>query len=480
MDQDTPNIRATRRRGLARVIVIILTVVALLGVAAVCGASLLLPHGDAVARGVSLLGADLGGLTRDDARTQIARALGNATPATLTLTAGPHRRVLVLGDVGIVPDTDTVLAAALRVGRDPGLLPRALSAWRARVGGVALAPAYSFDEGAARATLRDFGDTIDRDPVDAIARWDATVQHVVVTSDVSGQKLDVHASVGLLRHDIVAALAAGSTVPDTLDLPFRDKPAALTATALQSIDTVLGAWTTAYASSTKNRASNVAVAAQALDNTLVLPGDTFSFNDEVGPRDPSRGFLPAPVIMDGQLKPGMGGGVCQVSTTLYNAVLLANMKIVRRSHHSLPIHYAPRGQDATVAYGAIDFRFRNTGETPVLILTRTEDRHLTVQVLGHGPAPLVHIERGDITKLPMPPARLKPDPTLPAGVKVLETKGKTGVAVTVTRVVGDGPTAVREVISHDRYHGEAPVYRIGAPAPATPSADAPTDAPAED
>jgi vancomycin resistance protein YoaR len=337
---------------------------------------------------------------------------------------------------------------------------------------VALDPAYTFDAAAARALLADFAATINRDPVDATARWDDASQSVVVTPAVPGQKLDVHAAVPLVRAQVVDPLQAGRPAADTVALPYVDKPATIDEEDLAGIDTVLGTWTTSYTTSTKNRASNVAIAARALDNVVVLPDHTFSFNDEVGPRDSSRGFLPAPVIINGQLQPGMGGGVCQVSTTLYNAVLLANLQIVQRSHHSLPIHYAPPGQDATVAYGAIDFRFRNTTGAPLLILTRTERRRLTVQLLGHGPAPVVRIERSGITALPMPPARLKPDPTLPKGQKVLVEKGKPGVAVTVTRVVGDGPDATRETLSRDRYLGEAPVYRLGtkepepAPAPA--------------
>ena len=266
----------------------------------------------------------------------------------------------------------------------------------------------------------------------------------------------------LINGTIAAALASGTPAPAEIALPYAARQPHVTTDALAQVDTLLGSFTTAYATSTGNRITNVTTAAEAINGTILLPGETFSFNKVVGPRTADNGFRTAPVIIDGQLKPGMGGGVCQVSTTLYNAALLADLEIVARSHHSMPVHYVPPGRDATVVYGAIDFQFRNSSAAPIVIegLADTAKKTLTFRILGHGPAPVVTIERSDVASLGNK-TTVKKDPTFPAGKKVVEQKGKAGVSVTVTRVVGEGPAARREVLSHDRYIGEPSVIRQG-------------------
>ncbi len=131
------------------------------------------------------------------------------------------------------------------------------------------------------------------------------------------------------------------------------------------------------------RAGNIALAAKLVDGSVVEPGQTFSLNAAMGPRTSNRGFDYAPVIAaDGVLRQGVGGGICQYATTLFNAVLLAGLPIVERQAHSLYISHYPIGRDATVSWGAVDFKFRNdTGKT-LLIRSWVEGAHLTVAIVG--------------------------------------------------------------------------------------------------
>src|SRR6185436_11587408 len=96
--------------------------------------------------------------------------------------------------------------------------------------------------------------------------------------------------------------------------------------------------------SSRNRVGNIRIACKAIDGTVVLPGEVFSYNEVVGPRVPSAGYKEAPVIISGELSRGIAGGICQVSSTLYNAALLSDMAIVRRTHHGFPVHYLPAGR----------------------------------------------------------------------------------------------------------------------------------------
>jgi len=150
---------------------------------------------------------------------------------------------------------------------------------------------------------------------------------------------------------------------------------------IKALKVVLGAYRTSVGGS-EERAFNVALAASMLNNTLVYPGEVFSFNERVGPFTASRGFRPAPVIVQDQLQLGPGGGVCQVASTLYNACLLSGLTIVERHAHSRPVRYVPPGRDATVADGSKDFKFRNDYPFPVIIKAGSVGRRLSIWFLG--------------------------------------------------------------------------------------------------
>src|SRR5205807_8651585 len=141
-------------------------------------------------------------------------------------------------------------------------------------------------------------------------------------------------------------------------------------------------FSTSLGGSSKNRVHNIELACRAIDGTVLLPGDIFSYNETVGPRVPSAGFREAPVIIHGELQTGTGGGICQVSSTLYNAVLLADLTVLRRSHHAFPVHYLPAGRDATVVDGALDFKFKNTLKNAIAIDAKVVKRRVVFNLYG--------------------------------------------------------------------------------------------------
>ncbi len=144
---------------------------------------------------------------------------------------------------------------------------------------------------------------------------------------------------------------------------------------------ILGSYAT-YIEGSKERYSNILLASQSINNTLLWPNDYFSFNEIVGPRTAERGYKPAPVILSGEMELDYGGGVCQVSSTLYNAAQLSNMEIVERHGHSKPIEYVPIGQDATVSYGELDLIFKNISASPVIINSGVCGGKFWVQLRG--------------------------------------------------------------------------------------------------
>ena len=145
-------------------------------------------------------------------------------------------------------------------------------------------------------------------------------------------------------------------------------------------EVVVASYTTYFNASDAGRNKNIELSAQAINDVIVGSGDTFSFNTVVGPRDEANGYQPAPEIINKKLVMGIGGGICQTSSTLFNAVDQLPIKFVERHHHSLDVGYVPKGRDATVSYGTLDFRFQNTSDVAFLIKATYGQDFLTVEV----------------------------------------------------------------------------------------------------
>lgn len=144
----------------------------------------------------------------------------------------------------------------------------------------------------------------------------------------------------------------------------------------------LSKYTTIYDAGNYNRAHNVALAAKTLNGTILLPGETFSYNGKLGNTNAAKGYKQATAYVGGKVVPSYGGGICQVSSTLYNAVLYANLEIVERYNHSYAVSYVPAGRDATVAYGGKDFKFKNTRSYPIKIVASAKNGIVSISIAG--------------------------------------------------------------------------------------------------
>jgi len=145
-------------------------------------------------------------------------------------------------------------------------------------------------------------------------------------------------------------------------------------------DVVVASYTTYFKTTDVGRNKNIELSAKAINNVIIGSGDHFSFNTVVGPRDEANGYQPAPEIINKKVVMGIGGGICQTSSTLFNAVDQISVKFVERHHHSLDVGYVPKGRDATVSYGGLDFRFQNTSDVPFLIKANYSKNSLTIEI----------------------------------------------------------------------------------------------------
>ena len=252
--------------------------------------------------------------------------------------------------------------------------------------------------------------------------------------------------------------------PIEVELTAKATPASITYEDIRQINGLLGMKQTDIGG-TANRHSNVALAASRINGTLLRPGEVFSYNKTVGPRSLECGFKTAPEIVRGVLKPGVGGGVCQVSTTLFNSVLLSNLKIVDRSHHAFPVHYVPQGLDATVVDGDIDFKFMNSTDAPVYIYGRGHNGSLTFRIYGKKtPGREVTLTRGKFVQGDFG-TETEHDPSLPAGHTEVKVPGHPRIDVTWYRMVKENGQEVKREPITTHYRAIPSVVIVGTAPP---------------
>lgn len=241
----------------------------------------------------------------------------------------------------------------------------------------------------------------------------------------------------------------------------------------------LGAYSSYYNISNYNRSINVELASKKINNVILLPGETFSYNQVVGERTFENGFKEASVYTSSGVVNGLGGGICQVSSTLYNSVLLANLEVVERRNHRYAVSYVPLGRDATVAYGSIDFRFKNNRTYPIKIVSYAQNGVLNISIMGikEKTEYEVSITTNKLQTIPYQTKYIE-DSSLPAGTQKQTQYGDNGYKYETYKTLSlNGNVVSSELISNDSYTPLTRIVRVGTKQAQvdTPPADVPVD-----
>jgi vancomycin resistance protein YoaR len=199
--------------------------------------------------------------------------------------------------------------------------------------------------------------------------------HGMIEPEQNGYKINKELLTTQLVHSLFKT--NGSTI-DIKKMPVY--PEVDSELLIQIKEKKIGEYVTYYNANNQKRSYNILLAAKAINNQVVFPGQTFSFNQVVGKRTKNKGYLPAPIIVKGELSEGIGGGICQVSSTLFNAVDHSGLKITERYSHSKSVPYVPQGRDATVSWYGPDFKFVNKYTQPILIKAKTYEGKLIVSI----------------------------------------------------------------------------------------------------
>jgi len=311
--------------------------------------------------------------------------------------------------------------------------------------------------------LTDIYDNISTEPEDAT--YDKELEQP--TAHVDGIRFDL-----LLAQSLYQVAAPGEEVL----IPLTRTPPDVTTEYLREVlfrDTL--ASSTTQLTSDENRNTNISLAAQEINGMVLNPGEQFDFNTVVGQRTAARGFRPGGAFVGTEVVQAIGGGICQVSSTIYHALLHTDLQVDARRNHTLVVTYLPLGMDAAVAWGGLDFSFTNSSPFPLRIVAYREGQNFHVRLEGtQTHSYRIVPESVQIGTTPFS-TTYQDDPSLPAGTTAVSSAGRVGHVVEVFQRFydADGNLVRRELVGRDTYRAVPQVVRRGTGAVAAPPTETP-------
>ena len=466
-----------------------------------------------IVKGVSILGIDLSGLSKEEAKNKILEETDNRLSTEVVLKHNDEVYTLHLLEVGASYDIDKMINSAYLVGRTGNLFKSNFEILNSMINKKEISaifsynadnllsvtsqmegnfqdglhePSYEIDDNNLVVHSGKNGFVIDIDKLKDILTKNLTsnnystdtIEIPVVEKQASAINIDkIHteiykeakdayfskdpfvvypSSTGLdfaISVDEAKALITGESDTYTISLKTLYPKVTTNDIGMEAFPDKLATYTTSYATSDANRSSNVALASSKINGLVLMPGDEFSFNGSVGKRTAAAGFKVAGVYVNGQVTNDYGGGICQVSSTLYNAVLRANLEIVSRTNHMFTVGYVPIGTDATVSWGAPDFKFKNSRSYPIKIVTSNYNKRLTVTIYGLKEQNEYDVEIVSYRTGTVPyKTTYTTDNSLAAGQTKVIQSGSNGATSVAYRVLKqNGVEVSRQLLSRDTY-----------------------------
>ncbi len=405
--------------------------------------------------GIKVGGVAVDGLAGSELHAAIEAAALVRLDQPLTLHAGTSQVKTSARALGLRPDPDAAAKAALVHGKRGALLSDLAERAAAARGEVDLTVGASFDDEIALAELLALAPALDRPSLPT--RLDFDGRRVLAAERGSAllawDSLS-NVAIGLARGDADIELAVHAKPP-------VDDPLAAVADTLD-ISTVVGTFSTPYHNDQEHadRNHNLKMGAAAVDGTILMPGDTFSFNDRVGDRSIERGYRWASGITAGELIDTTGGGICQISSTLFGAAFFAGLPIVEQRPHSRPSAYVDMGLDSTVVYPTVDLKFRNDFDFPIVLHMTVNHGKVEAEILGARRPYQVAFERSLDEVTPFQTI-VRNDPNIRVGHQTVSQRGMRGFKLTRTRrIYSAGKELVAEPVEL-KYPATTEIVRQG-------------------
>jgi vancomycin resistance protein YoaR len=426
--------------------------------------SIAMVSGEKIHSNITINGIEVGGLIPSQAENVLKKKLEpTIDESAIKLIFRENSWELKYRDANFQYEYEDAVTKAYDIGHAGNFFKRVKDVIETQLNRQDIKLNYSYDTQYIRSRLEEISKAVGQEGKDATIVLKE--QGFVITDEAEGRTLDINKSYDLIKAQLEKV--AEEDVKLVVDVVQPE----IKRTDLENIKDKLGEYSTKFNAADVDRTHNIKIATSSASHLLVKPGEIFSLNKSMGPRLAKYGYKEAKVIINNELVPGIGGGVCQVSSTLYNAVLLSNMGIVERRSHALPSSYIPLGRDATISENYIDFKFQNTTQYPIYIYGEVHGSWVKFSIYGknENPGRTVKI-RTEVVKKTEPQIKIIEDPTLPEGTEMEEKKAYTGYVVKSYRtVLENGKVISVEELPLSNYRVVNGVKRVGTKKVALPS-----------
>lgn len=416
----------------------------------------LLAPTDTFYEGVYVENIPLAGLTMEEAKGQVA-AVTVTAESTWAMKADCGGETYEIENL-MENNMDEVLKEAFALGRT-GMERERI----AEITGLQRFPRHfsvedTYDEEAAKKAVDAIGARFDIAPEDAAMTGYDETEKFQFSQEAAGRTVD--------REDLLGQIGEAVARGDydaVLSGKVSEVPAAMNLEQAKEAYVLLAKFSTRAEVESEDRDHNVKLAADTVNNTLIAPGEEFSMNEVIGETTEEQGYKEAATYARGEVVPEFGGGVCQVSSTIYNAVIQAGLETTERKNHSMTVSYVPLGEDAMISYWNSDLKFKNNSSGNILVLLDAYGPEVICYIYGIPILPegvTVKMDSQVVETLPVPEPTYVEDDSLSPGEERYKTYGKEGYRVKTDLVtMKDGVEIGREFLHNSTYNPQTPVIR---------------------
>lgn len=412
---------------------------------------------DKVYPNVEVYGVDIGGLSKEEAKNKLNDNLQELImDKKLLVTDGNKTIELNYSELKPEYKIDEIVDNALNYGKDKNLFQKNSLIEGNKI--TELDAQITYDENQLLAFEEKVKESFNVAPKNA----EVTVNSgkVSIKDEVIGKSIDENE----LHKKLLENINGNVDEEKTIEIVLKDTQPKIKAEDLKKITGKISEYSSSYVNTGDGRVKNMQIAAETVSGTIIMPGEEFSYNELIGDTTPDKGYEKANTYVGDEIVPDYGGGICQVSTTLYRAVMRANIRSTERMNHSMIVSYSEPGLDATVANGYIDYKFVNTYDFPIYIQGYVNGGVVNfsiygnVEAMGNKTYELISVVNEKIA----PEVVYKEDNTLEEGKEVVKSYGMTGYKATAYQVTYENGVEVnRELISNDTYLKTDTIVRKG-------------------
>lgn len=408
-------------------------------------------------KGICINGIDVGGMSKEEAKgilnERFSKKISNGKISLRYRDKIYDIRYL---DIGLHYNIEAAVNEAFDYGKCGNIINKTISMWKLRDNSCNINLNLVYDKEILKGLIKSTALKINKQPVDAKIFFDGG--RFSVKEDKYGEKVNEDKLI-----EIVSSRLESPFEGSEIEIPVERIDARITFGMLSKINTKISSFSTTFDPKDENRTGNLRIACKALNGTIVLSGEVFSMNKALGPIDESKGYKDAPIIVNNAVVPGLAGGICQVSSTAYNAALLSNLEIIERRPHGTLVSYVNPGRDAAIYGNTIDLKFRNTNAIPIYIEAIVEESELKINFYGadEHPGQWVEIATEIYEKIPSKIEYIN-DPMLEKGKRITEVKSIRGLkSKTYKSVYLNGKLVSKKLLSSDFYKPVDGKIRVG-------------------